>query len=133
MITFLRRLFWLALLGGAGYAGWTAWQRQHPPDPERAPEWPPIDQASSPAAAPAAAAPAAPATERPAARSVAGDTTWVDPLGDGSCPAGYPIKANDNSGIYHVPDGRFYDRTGPERCYARAEDAEADGYRAAKS
>jgi hypothetical protein len=143
MITFLRRLFWLALLAGAGYAVWTAWQRQHPPDPAREPEWPPIDLESSPAdapaaaapaaAAPAAAAPAASATERPADRPVVGDTTWVDPLDDGSCPAGYPIMANDNSGIYHVPRGRFYDRTGPERCYARAEDAEADGYRAAKS
>ena len=52
---------------------------------------------------------------------------------DGECPDGYPVKANDNSGIYHVPGGRFYGRTVPERCYARAEDAEADGYRAAKA
>ena len=47
--------------------------------------------------------------------------------------AGYPIKGNANSRIYHVPGGRFYDRTVPERCYASAADAEADGYRAAKS
>ena len=40
-----------------------------------------------------------------------------------------PIKANDNSGIFHVPGGRFYDRTVPERCYAERRDAEADGYR----
>ena len=59
-------------------------------------------------------------------------STWADPV-DGQCPDGYPIKANDNSGIYHVPGGRFYDRTVPERCYADAEAAEADGYRAAKS
>ena len=58
--------------------------------------------------------------------------TWVDPV-DGRCPDGYPIKANDNSGIHHAPGGRFYDRTVPERCYADAEAAEADGYRAAKS
>lgn len=57
---------------------------------------------------------------------------WVAPV-DGQCPDGYPIKANDNSGIYHVPSGRFYARTMPERCYATAEDAEADGYRRAKA
>lgn len=66
--------------------------------------------------------------------SVADDagSTWVPPV-DGECPDGYPVKANDNSGIYHVPGGRFYDRTVPERCYARADDAEADGYRASKA
>ena len=52
---------------------------------------------------------------------------------DGACPPGYPVKANDNSGIYHLPGGRFYARTVPERCYAAAEDAEADGYRRAKA
>ena len=57
---------------------------------------------------------------------------WVEPH-DGECPDGYPIKANDNSGIYHVPGGRFYDRTVPERCYADPAAAEADGYRAAKA
>ena len=51
----------------------------------------------------------------------------------GACPVSHPIKANDNSGIYHVPGGRFYERTGAERCYASTDDAEADGYRAAKS
>ncbi len=57
---------------------------------------------------------------------------WVAPV-DGQCPEGYPVKANDNSGIYHLPGGRFYDRTIPERCYASAEGAEADGYRRAKA
>ena len=80
-------------------------------------------------------------TERPAessAESPADDTgddparRWVPPV-DGACPDGYPVKANDNSGIYHVPGGRFYERTVPERCYADPADAEADGYRAAKA
>lgn len=57
---------------------------------------------------------------------------WVAPV-DGRCPDGYPIKANDNSRIFHVPGGRFYDRTVPERCYADADAAAADGYRAAKA
>ena len=57
---------------------------------------------------------------------------WVAPV-DGGCPDGFPLKANDNSGIFHVPGGRFYDRTVPERCYATADDALADGYRQAKA
>ncbi len=61
-----------------------------------------------------------------------GADRWVLPL-DGECPDGFPIKANDNSGIYHVPGGRFYARTKAERCYVDAESAAADGYRAAKA
>jgi hypothetical protein len=57
---------------------------------------------------------------------------WVKP-DDGECPAGYPIKVNADSGIYHVPGGRFYSRTAADRCYATAEDATADGYRPAKA
>lgn len=63
---------------------------------------------------------------------VAVQPRWVLPV-DGACPPGYPVKANDNSGIYHLPGGRFYDRTKPERCYVDAESAAADGYRAAKA
>ena len=58
---------------------------------------------------------------------------WVAPAADGSCPAGYPVKVKESSGIYHVPEGSFYARTRPDRCYADAETAEADGYRRAKS
>ena len=57
---------------------------------------------------------------------------WVAPV-DGKCPDGYPIKANDNSHIFHVPGGRFYDRTVAERCYATTEAAVRDGYRQAKA
>ena len=78
----------------------------------------------------AAAAPAAAATETAATETAA--RRWVEPV-DGTCPDGFPIKANDNSRIYHVPGGRFYARTVPERCYATTDDAEADGYRAAKA
>lgn len=67
-----------------------------------------------------------------AAEPAAPSARWVPPV-DGACPAGYAVKANDNSGIFHLPGGRFYDRTVPERCYATAEDAEADGYRRAKA
>jgi hypothetical protein len=54
-------------------------------------------------------------------------------LDDGSCPPDYPLKAKASSGIFHVPGGRFYERTHPDRCYANATDAEADGYRQSKS
>lgn len=57
--------------------------------------------------------------------------TWVEPV-DGQCPAGYPVKVAA-SGIFHVPDGRSYDRTTPVRCYADTTAAEADGYRRAKA
>jgi hypothetical protein len=59
--------------------------------------------------------------------------SWLAPLEGGECPPGHPIKAKEKSGIYHVPGGRSYDRTAPERCYTTAEAAEADGYRPAKA
>jgi hypothetical protein len=71
--------------------------------------------------------------DAPEARSDTTSGDWVAPLADGTCPASHPVKANDNSGIYHVPGGRFYDRTKAERCYADADAAAADGYRAAKA
>lgn len=151
MFTTLRRMFWLALLGGAGYAGVAAWRRRCGGDAATAPEWPPLEPPSSapttdsvaaavPSAGPPPAATAAGYGEPPVDGGSAptkGSTsstspTWVEPV-DGACPPGYPIKANDNSGIFHVPGGRFYERTVPERCYADAHDAEADGYRRAKA
>jgi hypothetical protein len=58
---------------------------------------------------------------------------WIEPLDGGACPASHPVKANDSSRIYHVPGGRFYDRTEAVRCYASSAAASADGYRAAKA
>lgn len=89
--------------------------------------WPPFEPIAQPA-------PVAEPEGADQPGPVAGDkpARWVAPA-DGTCPDGYPIKANDNSRIYHVPGGRFYARTVPERCYAAAEDAEADGYRRAKA
>jgi hypothetical protein len=58
--------------------------------------------------------------------------SWLRAV-DGACPPGYPLKANESSGIFHMPGGRFYQRTIPDRCYATAADAEADGYRQAKA
>lgn len=138
MITTMRRLFWVALLAGAGYAGWLAWQSRTGED-SAAPEWPPLDPPSGDGAARPAGfmeltvdASDSPVSTGTSTEAVSEATTWVEPV-DGECPDGYPIKANDNSGIFHVPSGRFYERTVPERCYADAHDAEADGYRRAKA
>ena len=60
-------------------------------------------------------------------------STWAEPLDGGGCPPTHPIKANDSSRIYHLPGGRFYDRTVAVRCYADADAAAADGYRPAKA
>jgi micrococcal nuclease len=62
-----------------------------------------------------------------------GERPWVEPLEGGVCPATHPVKANDTSHIFHVPGGRFYERTEAVRCYATPEDAATDGYRQAKA
>ena len=113
--------------------------------------WPPLEPGEAPVAAVGDLATDAPATpveirtngaidalvpsEEPVAAvgDLAADDPppWVLPA-DGACPVTHPVKANGNSGIYHLPGGQFYDRTNAERCYVDAAAAEADGYRAAK-
>jgi hypothetical protein len=68
-----------------------------------------------------------------AVTSVAAEPLWLPPNEDGSVPASHPIKVKESSGIFHVPGGRFYDRTKPDRCYPTAAAAEADGYRRSKT
>lgn len=111
----LRRLV-LALLIGAAVIAVLRSRRARPAHTASSSvaEWPPFEPQTSAVAHP---------VERP---------DWTAPI-DGSCPEDYPIKANDNSHIYHVPGGRFYARTVAERCYATAEAAERDGYRRSKA
>lgn len=59
--------------------------------------------------------------------------TWRPVDEDGSVPDGYPVKVKESSGIFHVPGGRFYDRTNGDRHYPSPEAAAADGYRQSKS
>ena len=87
-------------------------------------EWPPLQPSEEPVAAAGDLATETPPTVAPAPR-------WVPPV-DGACPVSHPVKVNASSGIFHVPGGRFYERTTPQRCYVDAAAAEADGYRAAK-
>jgi hypothetical protein len=52
-----------------------------------------------------------------------------------SCPTDLPLKGNESpSGelIYHEPGWRYYDDTRPERCFADADAAEDDGFRASE-
>jgi hypothetical protein len=94
------------------------WWKQRTDDTVDAdpPQWPPWPDTSA----------------TPAVRSAGQPPTWVEADG-GEAPAGYPIKLNASSGIFHVPGGRFYERTNPDRWYATAEAAIADGYRQSKT
>jgi hypothetical protein len=125
MMRWVRRLIKLGLLAAAGYGVYRAWTlRRSPAD---APHWSPLPPDTKPSQ------PARPAeTKVTVAPAAATGQRWAEPV-DGGCPDGYPIKANTSSKIFHVPGGRSYARTVPERCYATADDAEADGYRAAKA
>lgn len=129
MMRWLRRLFWLGLLAAAGYGSYRAWSARQSPT-ANAPQWSP---------APAHRPRTDSTLENPTKTSTATATEaappaqrWVAPA-EGGCPDGYPVKANDSSGIFHVPGGRFYTRSGADRCYANPDDAVADGYRAAKA
>jgi large subunit ribosomal protein L17 len=57
----------------------------------------------------------------------------VAPLADGSAPEGYTVKGNADSGLYHEPDGRWYDATVAEFWFKTAADAEAAGFKKAGS
>jgi hypothetical protein len=146
-MTKARRLLWFVALVGPVVA-LVVRKRWAPPEPTAAPIWPPLEPevpVPTPSAAPE------PVTDGFALADLdeqvkldeqvdeavpngdGGPTIqiWVAPV-QGLCPATHPVKVNVHSGIYHVPGGRFYDRTRAERCYPDAGAAEADGYRAAK-
>lgn len=107
------------------------------PSDLRAAADPPLQPASTSASATVGSPPAGSADET--AHDPAGHgeleamSTWVDPVDGGACPPSHPIKVNEHSGIFHVPGGRFYERTDAVRCYATADAAAADGFRAAKA
>jgi hypothetical protein len=60
-------------------------------------------------------------------------TAWVIATSDDAAPDGFPVKVKVSSGIFHLPGGRFYARTTPDRWYATADAAQADGYRQSKT
>ena len=113
----IRRLLFLASATAAIVRFAMARRSKIQPSAPQAPEWAPLRASSTPAIADAVAATTSP--------------SWIAPV-DGACPVTHPVKGNVNSGIYHVPGGRFYDATLPERCYRDELAAEADGMRASK-
>ena len=80
------------------------------------------------AAEPIPEAAPAPAPEAAPAAGDAGPVRGADSV----CPDSHPVKANDNSGIYHMPGQQHYGKTNARHCYASAAAAQADGYRAAQ-
>ncbi|MDP9485611.1 MAG: thermonuclease family protein [Actinomycetota bacterium] len=75
-------------------------------------------------------APASSVGQQPAGQPSGGGGS-VAPITESDCPPTHPVKGNQ-SGIYHVPGGGYYDVTNPEECFATGADAEAAGYRASK-
>ena len=80
------------------------------------------------AAEPIPEAAPAPAPEAAPASGDAGPVRGADSV----CPDSHPVKANDNSGIYHMPGQQHYGKTNARHCYASASAAQAGGYRAAR-
>jgi large subunit ribosomal protein L4 len=50
------------------------------------------------------------------------------PLKSGGAPKGYEVKGNADSGLFHEPDGQWYDQTEAEFYFKTAGDAEAAGF-----
>jgi hypothetical protein len=122
-----RRILWIVLIGAVGGAAYAWWRDHRAVEPAGPAEWPPLPQPSADVADNDASA------ERTTSATPPADAAWVAPADDGSCPVGYPVKAKESSGIFHVDGGRFYERTRADRCYPSAAAAEADGYRQSKS
>ncbi len=117
--TALRRTFILVVLA-VGIGAMISWRRSQAttPMPAEPPQWPDWPERADERTAPTAPTPA---------------LSWVSANDDGAAPASHPVKAKESSGIFHVPGGRFYDRTKADRCYPTAAAAEADGYRQSKT
>ena len=117
--TALRRTFILVVFA-VGIGAMISWRRSQAPTPTPAepPQWPDWPERADERTAPTASTPA---------------LSWVSANDDGSTPDSHPVKAKESSGIFHVPGGRFYDRTKADRCYPTAAAAEADGYRQSKT
>lgn len=90
-----------------------------------------LTKAEPVAATKAAGLASADAAEAPAAVELPAGA--AAPNADGSAPAGYTVKGNADSGLYHEPDGQWYDATEAEFWFKSAADAEAAGFRKAGS
>jgi len=105
-------------------------RRKSAPETTGEAQWEPLTTETTPV--PARSGPVTFAIDLSDDNTDSGDSSWVAPLDDGSCPPDWPLKGNDGSKIFHAPGGMSYDRTIAERCYQSEGAAEADGYRKAK-
>jgi large subunit ribosomal protein L4 len=76
---------------------------------------------------------AAPKAEKPAEAADAEEKPALPkgakaPLKSGGAPKGYEVKGNADSGLYHEPEGQWYDQTQAEFYFKSADDAEAAGF-----
>lgn len=60
------------------------------------------------------------------------DILWLEGNGSPIAPTEFPVKANQRSGIFHLPADLAYGRTVATRYCRSADAAEADGYRHAR-
>ena len=85
----------------------------------------------------------APKAEKPAKAEKADEPAAADlvdlpkgaaaALEDGSAPEGYTVKGNADSGLYHEPDGQWYEQTVAEFWFKTAKAAEKAGFTKAGS
>jgi len=82
----------------------------------------------------------APKAEKPAKADEPAAADLVDlpkgaaaALEDGSAPEGYTVKGNADSGLYHEPDGQWYEQTVAEFWFKTAKAAEKAGFTKAGS
>ncbi len=97
---------------------------------DKQPQDAPVEATQAAGLLDAPATEAAETAERAAVELPAGAAA---PLADGSAPEGYSVKGNADSGLYHEPDGRWYDATVAEFWFKSAADAEAAGFKKAGS
>jgi large subunit ribosomal protein L4 len=91
-------------------------------------EAPAADDVTEAPAAKAPAAEASGATEPVADEKPALPMGAKAPLKSGGAPKGYEVKGNADSGLYHEPDGQWYDATEAEFYFKTADDAQAAGF-----
>jgi hypothetical protein len=119
MRRWLLRLLFLAAV--AGLLLTLVRRRNVEAEPALRPVWPPLDDGEGTGTPSVVMMP----------EEVPPSKRWSDPV-EKACPPGFEVKVKLASGIYHLPGMFAYDRTIPDRCYASAAAAEADGFRAAK-
>ena len=114
------------------FVGGTASSSERPAEPVSAPAEPKADKKAEPKAEKKAEPKA---EKRAEVKAEATDDAKPElpkgakaPLKSGGAPKGYEVKGNADSGLYHEPDGQWYEQTEAEFYFRSAEAAEAAGF-----